>query len=62
MSSKASENLLSIKEHKKNLATEPSIKKPFFETTHLQQGNILLVKPKWFKGSRDRGLRGNLVA
>ena len=39
-----------------------SVAKPYSETGHLYPENRLLPRPVWFKGSKDRGLRGNLAA
>ena len=38
------------------LAEASSLKKPYSETANLYSENELLPRPKWFKGSRDRGL------
>ena len=58
---KSSENVFSLKDYKAILDAEANNKRPYAETGHLHQGNnVLLTRPKWFKGSRDRGLRGNL--
>ena len=51
-----------MKGYKAFLAEASSLKEPYSETGHLYQENRLLPRPVWFKGSRDRGLRGNLVA
>ena len=62
MNSKSSRSVLSTREYKAVLAEVSSIEKPYSETGHLYQENRLLPRPVWFKGSRDRGLRGNLAA
>ena len=62
MTSKSSRNVLSMREYKAILAKASSIEKPYSETGHLYPENELLPRPIWFKGSRDRGLRGNLAA
>ncbi len=62
MSSKSSENLLSMKVYKAILDAEANSKESYLETVHLHQDNILPSNHKWFKGSRDRGLRGDLAA
>ena len=51
-----------MREYKAVLAEASSIEKPYSETGHLYQETRLLPRPVWFKGSRDRGLRGNLAA
>ena len=50
---------LSKKEYKEILK-DPNKKQP--STNPLNQGEILLIKSKWFKGSRDRGFRGQIAA
>ena len=62
MTSKSSRSVLSMEEYKAVLAEASSVAKPYSETGHLYQENRLLPRPVWFKGSRDRGLRGNLAA
>ena len=62
MTSKSSRSVLSMREYKAVLAEASSIEKPYSETGHLYTENELLPRPIWFKGSRDRGLRGNLAA
>jgi len=62
MTSKSSRSVLSMREYRAVLAEASSIEKPYSETGHLYQENRLLPRPVWFKGSRDRGLRGNLAA
>ena len=62
MTSKSSRSVLSMEEYKAVLAEASSIEKPYSETGHLYQENRLLPRPVWLKGSRDRGLRGNLAA
>ncbi len=62
MPSKSLENTLSMKENKAILESQKDTNHPYSETGHLHQEKILLEKSKWFKGSRDRGLRGNLAA
>jgi len=62
MTSKSSRSILSMEEYKAVLAEASTIEKPYSETGHLYQENRLLPRPVWFKGSRDRGLRGNLAA
>ena len=62
MTSKSSQSVLSMKDYKAVLAEASSVAKPYSETGHLYQENRLLPRPVWFKGSRDRGLRGNLAA
>ena len=62
MTSKSSRSVLSMEEYKAVLAEDSTLEKPYSETGHLYQENRLLPRPVWFKGSRDRGLRGNLAA
>ena len=62
MTSKASRSVLSMKDYKAVLAETSSLAKPYSETGHLFQENRLRPRPVWFKGSRDRGLKGNLAA
>ena len=62
MTSKSSRRVLSKSDYKAVLVEASSLKKPYSEKGHLYQENRLLPRPVWFKGSRDRGLRGNLVA
>ena len=62
MSSKSSQSVLSMKDYKAVLAEASSIAKPYSETAHLHSDNELLPRPIWFKGSRDRGLRGDVAA
>ena len=51
-----------MKEYKAVLEESSSLTKPCIETLHLYQDNEMLPRPVWFKGSRDRGLRGNMAA
>ena len=51
-----------MREDKAVLGEASGVAKPFSETGHLYQENRLHPRPVWFKGSRDRGLRGNLAA
>jgi len=62
MTSKSSRSVLSMEEYKAVLAEDSSFAKPYSETVHLYQENRLLPRPVWFKGSRDRGVRGDLTA
>ena len=62
MTSKSTRSVLSMKDYKAVLAEASSVAKPYSETGHLYQENRLLPRPVWFKGCRDRGLRGNLAA
>ena len=62
MTSKSSRSVLSMKEYKAVYAEASGVVKPYSETGHLYQENRLLPRPVWFKGSRDRGLRGNIAA
>ena len=51
-----------MKEYKAVLTESSNIEKPFSGTGHLYQENRLLPRPVWFKGSKDRGLRGDIAA
>jgi len=51
-----------MREYKAVLAEASCIEKPYSETGHLYQENRLLPRPVWFKGSRNRGLRGDSTA
>ena len=62
MTSKSSRSVLSMEENKAVLAEASTLEKPYTETGHLYPVNELRPRPVWFKGSRDRGLRGNLAA
>ena len=62
MTSKSSRSVLSMNDYKAVLAEASFVAQPYSETGHLYQENRLLPRPVWFKGSRDRGLRGNLAA
>ena len=62
MTSKLSRSVLSMNDYKAVLVEASSLKKLYSETGHLYQKNRFLPRPVWFKGSRDRGLRGNLAA
>ena len=62
MTSKSSENILSMKEYKAVLDEISSSKKPYLETGHLHQEKEYFQKNKWFKGARERGFRGDLAA
>ena len=62
MTSKSSRSDLSMREYKAVLAEASCIEKPYSETGHLYQENRLLLRPVWFKGSRDRGLRVDVAA
>ena len=62
MTSKASRNVLSMKEYQAVLAEASSLNKPYSEIGHLYTENELLPRSKWFKGRKDRGLRGDIAA
>ena len=62
MTSKSSRSVLSMNDYKAVLVEASSLKKPYSEKGHLYQENRLFLRPVWFKGSRDRGLRGNHTA
>tara|TARA_Y100001968_G_C18814312_1_gene461612 strand:- start:219 stop:482 length:264 start_codon:yes stop_codon:yes gene_type:complete len=57
MTSKSSQNLLSIKEYEA-IISEPAIfKNPCSESDYLCSQSKFLQRSLWFKGSRDRCLR-----
>ena len=62
MTSKSSRSILSMEEYKAVLTEASTLEKPYSETGHLYQKNRLLPRPVWFKGSRDRGMRGDIAA
>ena len=62
MTSKSSRSVLSMKDYQAVLAEASSVAKPYSEIGHLYQENRLLPRPIWFKGSRDRGMRGDIAA
>tara|TARA_B100000700_G_scaffold141937_1_gene157905 strand:+ start:445 stop:633 length:189 start_codon:yes stop_codon:yes gene_type:complete len=62
MTSKSSLSALSMNEYKELLEETAILTKPYSEAGHLYQGNSLLPRPIWFKGSRDRGLREDIAA
>ena len=61
MTSRSSRSVLSREEYKAVLAEASTLEKPYSETCHLYQENILLPRPVWFKGSRNRGLREDIA-
>ena len=61
MPSQLSVSNLSTKEYKEILK-DPNNKQSNTRTSSLHQGEILLTKSKWFKGSRDRGFRGQIAS
>ncbi len=62
MTSKSSQDVLLMKEYKAILDAEANSKESFSKIDRLHQDNVLLTRSKWFKGSRDRGLKGDLAA
>ena len=62
MTFKSSRSVFSMKEYKGVLAESSSVAQPYSETGHLYQENRLLPRRVWFKGSRDRGMRGDIAA
>ena len=62
MTSQSSRNVLSMEEYKAVLTEASTLEKPDAETDHLYPVNDLLPRPVWFKGSRDRDLRGDIAA
>ena len=61
MTSKSYRSVLSMNDYKAVLVEASSVAKPYSETAHLHSDNELLPRPIWFKGSRDRGLRGDIA-
>ena len=51
-----------MKDYKAVLAEASGVAQPYSETGHLYQENRFLPRPVWFKGSRDRGMRGDIAA
>ena len=51
-----------MKEYKAVLAEALTLTKPYGEIGHLYPDDELLPRPIWFKGSRNRGLRGDIAA
>ncbi len=62
MTSKSSRSILSMNDYKAVLEEASGVEKPYSETGHLYQESRLLPRPVWFKGSRDRGFRGEIAA
>ena len=62
MTSAAGGKLPPIEEYKAVLDEASSRNEHYLETGHLHTGKENLSIEKWFKGSKDRGFRGNLVA
>ncbi len=59
MTSSSLGNLLAIEEYNAVLDEDSSSNELYLKTAHLSIENGCLSKAKWFKGSRDRGFRGN---
>ena len=51
-----------MKEDKAMLAEGSSPKKAYSKTGQFYSENKLLPRPVWYKGSRDRGFRGDVAA
>tara|TARA_Y100001968_G_scaffold184172_1_gene168741 strand:- start:222 stop:380 length:159 start_codon:yes stop_codon:yes gene_type:complete len=51
-----------MEEYKAVLAEFESLNKPYSEIGHLHPENEHLLRTKWFKGSRERGLTGEDIA
>ena len=62
MTSKSSRSILSMNDYKAVLEEASGVEKPYSESGHLYQESRLLPRPVWFKGSRDRGFRGDIAA
>ena len=61
MTFKSSRSVLSMEEYKAVLAEASILEKPYSETGHLYPVNEWFPRPVWFKGSRDRDLRGGIA-
>ena len=53
--------ILSLKEYQGFHSAASNLSKPYAETAHLYPEKKFLPRPVWFKGSRNRGLRGDLA-
>ena len=62
MTSSSLGKLLSIEEYKAVPDEASSRDEHYLETGHLHIEKACLSRAKWFKGSKDRGFRGNLTA
>jgi len=63
MTSKSSESIPSLKEYKCDHDVADFTKEAYSKTNNLHLPEKQLNQnPKWFKGTRDRGFRGHLVA
>ena len=62
MTSSSLVELLSIEEYKAVLDEASSRNVHYLETGHLHIEKECPSSAKWFKGSNDRGFRGNLAA
>tara|TARA_Y100001968_G_scaffold230940_1_gene213778 strand:+ start:212 stop:367 length:156 start_codon:yes stop_codon:yes gene_type:complete len=51
-----------MKEYKAVLLEASCLNKPYSEIGHLYPEAELLPRPIWFKGSRDRYLRGDIAS
>ncbi len=62
MTSEFSGSVFLRKGYKAVLAEPATLEKPYSETGQFHTEHELLPRPIWFKGSRDRGLRGDVAA
>ena len=62
MTSSSLGKLLSIEEYKAVLDEASSKNEHYLEAGHLYIEKGFFSRAKWFKGSKDRGFRGNLAA
>ncbi len=62
MSNKLSQVVISMHEYKAVLEEASIRNKSYLETGHLYPESEFPLRPKWFKGSRDRGISGDMVA
>tara|TARA_Y100001968_G_scaffold331176_1_gene385007 strand:- start:1519 stop:1674 length:156 start_codon:yes stop_codon:yes gene_type:complete len=51
-----------MKEYKAVLVEASNLTKPYSEIGHLYPDNEFIPRSTWFKGSRDRCLRGDIAA
>tara|TARA_Y100001968_G_C18910024_1_gene504823 strand:+ start:297 stop:485 length:189 start_codon:yes stop_codon:yes gene_type:complete len=62
MKPERSQGVISIKDEKANTVKDFKIDNCFLESEILLPQHDRLLRPQWFKGSRDRGLRGDISA
>ncbi len=62
MTPKSSQNIFPKEDFKAVFTEASSLSRPCPEMPHMPSSNELLPRPIWFKGSRDRCLRGDIAA